>query len=122
MKPACQSREDSILPSIVYGLGRGRPVLPAAQRGASCPVDHPCRGPLLYGHTRARHGHCRIDRQDLVKPSHHLRIQLFHQFFTDTMYVSASSSSYQGVHPAMPARMPPTLWPAMSIRQPLALL
>eukprot|EP00976_Prorocentrum_cordatum_P114660 1195879-Prorocentrum_minimum.AAC.3 len=27
--------------------GRGRPVLPAAQRGASCPVDHPCRGPLL---------------------------------------------------------------------------
>eukprot|EP00959_Pyramimonas_sp_CCMP1952_P211065 4417444-Pyramimonas_sp.AAC.3 len=27
--------------------GRGRPVLPAAQRGASCPVDHPYRGPLL---------------------------------------------------------------------------
>eukprot|EP00959_Pyramimonas_sp_CCMP1952_P352726 7390121-Pyramimonas_sp.AAC.1 len=28
-------------------LGRGRPVLPAAQRGAACPVDHPYRGPLL---------------------------------------------------------------------------
>eukprot|EP00976_Prorocentrum_cordatum_P080908 1184171-Prorocentrum_minimum.AAC.3 len=27
--------------------GRGRLVLPAAQRGASRPVDHPCRGPLL---------------------------------------------------------------------------
>eukprot|EP00976_Prorocentrum_cordatum_P092714 1189070-Prorocentrum_minimum.AAC.1 len=29
------------------GGGRGRPVLPAAQRGALCPVDHPYRGPLL---------------------------------------------------------------------------
>eukprot|EP00959_Pyramimonas_sp_CCMP1952_P287160 6005305-Pyramimonas_sp.AAC.1 len=29
-------------------LGRGRPVLPGAQRGASCPVDHPYRGPLLF--------------------------------------------------------------------------
>eukprot|EP00959_Pyramimonas_sp_CCMP1952_P008701 182063-Pyramimonas_sp.AAC.1 len=27
--------------------GRGRQVLPAAQRGALCPVDHPYRGPLL---------------------------------------------------------------------------
>eukprot|EP00959_Pyramimonas_sp_CCMP1952_P124903 2610902-Pyramimonas_sp.AAC.1 len=26
-----------------FRSGRGRPVLPAAQRGASCPVDHPCR-------------------------------------------------------------------------------
>eukprot|EP00959_Pyramimonas_sp_CCMP1952_P267789 5598758-Pyramimonas_sp.AAC.1 len=31
-------------------LGRGRPVLPATQHGASCPVDHPCRGPFLYAH------------------------------------------------------------------------
>eukprot|EP00959_Pyramimonas_sp_CCMP1952_P159594 3338224-Pyramimonas_sp.AAC.2 len=29
-------------------LGRGRPVLPAARRGALCPVDHPYRGPLLH--------------------------------------------------------------------------
>eukprot|EP00959_Pyramimonas_sp_CCMP1952_P336683 7050053-Pyramimonas_sp.AAC.1 len=28
-------------------VGRWRQVLPAAQRGASCPVDHPYRGPLL---------------------------------------------------------------------------
>eukprot|EP00976_Prorocentrum_cordatum_P100099 1192094-Prorocentrum_minimum.AAC.5 len=26
----------------------GRPRRLAAQRGASCPVDHPCRGPLLF--------------------------------------------------------------------------
>eukprot|EP00959_Pyramimonas_sp_CCMP1952_P094776 1982510-Pyramimonas_sp.AAC.1 len=32
---------------VVLALGRGRPVLPAAQRGALCPVDHPYRGPLL---------------------------------------------------------------------------
>eukprot|EP00976_Prorocentrum_cordatum_P079543 1183597-Prorocentrum_minimum.AAC.1 len=34
---------------ITYRIGRGRPVLPAAQHGASCPVDHPCRGPLPIG-------------------------------------------------------------------------
>eukprot|EP00976_Prorocentrum_cordatum_P107575 1194665-Prorocentrum_minimum.AAC.2 len=33
---------------VVWSIGRGRPVLPAAQRGASCLVDHPCRGPLLF--------------------------------------------------------------------------
>eukprot|EP00959_Pyramimonas_sp_CCMP1952_P319509 6685788-Pyramimonas_sp.AAC.2 len=32
-----------------YRHGRGRPVLPAAQCRASCPVDHPRRGPLLWG-------------------------------------------------------------------------
>eukprot|EP00959_Pyramimonas_sp_CCMP1952_P115152 2407295-Pyramimonas_sp.AAC.1 len=33
---------------VCVHVGRGRPVLPAAQRGALCPVDHPCRGPLLF--------------------------------------------------------------------------
>eukprot|EP00959_Pyramimonas_sp_CCMP1952_P083718 1750686-Pyramimonas_sp.AAC.2 len=37
-----------IYESLMIDPGRGRPVLPAAQRGASCPVDHPCRGPLLF--------------------------------------------------------------------------
>eukprot|EP00976_Prorocentrum_cordatum_P002092 41784-Prorocentrum_minimum.AAC.1 len=32
---------------VEYTPGRGTPVLPAAQRGASCPVDHTCRGRLL---------------------------------------------------------------------------
>eukprot|EP00976_Prorocentrum_cordatum_P110577 1195222-Prorocentrum_minimum.AAC.3 len=32
---------------------RGRPVLPAAKRGASCPVDHPCRGAGPHGAVRA---------------------------------------------------------------------
>eukprot|EP00976_Prorocentrum_cordatum_P031487 640526-Prorocentrum_minimum.AAC.1 len=34
-------------PSSQRVVGRGRPVLPAAQRRASYPVDHPYRGPLL---------------------------------------------------------------------------
>eukprot|EP00959_Pyramimonas_sp_CCMP1952_P317872 6652183-Pyramimonas_sp.AAC.1 len=29
------------------GARQKRPALPAARRGASCPVDHPYRGPLL---------------------------------------------------------------------------
>eukprot|EP00976_Prorocentrum_cordatum_P083516 1185286-Prorocentrum_minimum.AAC.1 len=41
--------------------GRGRPVLPAAQRGASCPVDHPCPGPLLLEHA-GRALHLRVAR------------------------------------------------------------
>eukprot|EP00959_Pyramimonas_sp_CCMP1952_P312857 6548811-Pyramimonas_sp.AAC.1 len=36
---------------------------------------------------RARHGHCRIDHEDLIKPSRHSRIQLSRQFLTDTIYV-----------------------------------
>eukprot|EP00959_Pyramimonas_sp_CCMP1952_P399743 8375918-Pyramimonas_sp.AAC.1 len=52
--------------------GRGRPVLPAAQRGASCPVDHPCRGPLLL--------------QTLLSHlSYHSRIQFSHHFVTDAI-------------------------------------
>eukprot|EP00959_Pyramimonas_sp_CCMP1952_P309801 6482837-Pyramimonas_sp.AAC.1 len=40
---------DGTLPPLapLHYPGRGRPVLPAAQRGALCPVVHPCRGPLL---------------------------------------------------------------------------
>eukprot|EP00976_Prorocentrum_cordatum_P010166 203592-Prorocentrum_minimum.AAC.4 len=31
---------------------------------------------------RARHGHCIIDREDLIKPSRHSTIQFFRRFFT----------------------------------------
>eukprot|EP00976_Prorocentrum_cordatum_P082356 1184778-Prorocentrum_minimum.AAC.4 len=34
---------------------------------------------------RARHGHCRIDRQDLVKPPYHSSIQFSHQFLNITL-------------------------------------
>eukprot|EP00959_Pyramimonas_sp_CCMP1952_P248001 5184134-Pyramimonas_sp.AAC.1 len=33
--------------------------------------------------SRAGRGHCRIDRQDLIKPPYHSRIQFSRQFFTD---------------------------------------
>eukprot|EP00959_Pyramimonas_sp_CCMP1952_P064324 1343362-Pyramimonas_sp.AAC.2 len=33
--------------SPTHLVGRGRLVLPAAQHGTLCPVDHPYRGPLL---------------------------------------------------------------------------
>eukprot|EP00976_Prorocentrum_cordatum_P056490 1139949-Prorocentrum_minimum.AAC.1 len=36
-------------------IGRGRPVIPAAKRGASCPVDHPLGSPsLLLGRPAVR--------------------------------------------------------------------
>eukprot|EP00959_Pyramimonas_sp_CCMP1952_P130934 2737817-Pyramimonas_sp.AAC.1 len=35
--------------------------------------------------TRARHGHCRIDRQDLIKSSNHSRVRFSLQFFTDVI-------------------------------------
>eukprot|EP00959_Pyramimonas_sp_CCMP1952_P141730 2966334-Pyramimonas_sp.AAC.1 len=52
--PVCGLRSTNVyalgtpaIGAIVIVMHRGRPVLPAAQRGASCPVDRPYRGPLL---------------------------------------------------------------------------
>eukprot|EP00976_Prorocentrum_cordatum_P041962 850066-Prorocentrum_minimum.AAC.3 len=47
--------QTTIVRSEARGKGRGRLVLPAAQRGALCPVHHPFRGPLLVAAT-AKHG------------------------------------------------------------------
>eukprot|EP00976_Prorocentrum_cordatum_P077187 1182585-Prorocentrum_minimum.AAC.1 len=38
---------------------------------------------------RARHGHCKMDRQDLVKPSRRSKIQLSLRFFTDAVVVES---------------------------------
>eukprot|EP00959_Pyramimonas_sp_CCMP1952_P422006 8840352-Pyramimonas_sp.AAC.1 len=35
--------------------------------------------------SRARHGHCRIDRRDLIKPPYDSKIQLSRQLFTDAV-------------------------------------
>eukprot|EP00976_Prorocentrum_cordatum_P082165 1184705-Prorocentrum_minimum.AAC.1 len=40
------------------------------------------KGRHLQG-SRARHGHCRIDCEDLIKPPCHSRTRLSHRFFAD---------------------------------------
>eukprot|EP00976_Prorocentrum_cordatum_P001884 37751-Prorocentrum_minimum.AAC.4 len=41
--------------------------------------------PRIWVRFVARHGHCRIDREDPVKPSRHLRTQFSHQFCTEAI-------------------------------------
>eukprot|EP00976_Prorocentrum_cordatum_P086196 1186406-Prorocentrum_minimum.AAC.5 len=49
---------------------------------------------------RARHGHCSIDREDLIKPSHHSRIQFSHQFLNSlrTPYVRVNTTKPVSQH------------------------